>query len=179
MSLDVVTKKYAKALFDVTYEKGTAGECALQLAELSKAFGDDVVSYFKNPFNSTENKLSVAKSAIEGKCSLEVFNFICTIVEKNRVTALSAISKEFSQMVLSAAGITKGKIYSATDISTEFIKQVEEKTSKALNKKVELVFKKDASLIAGYKVQVGGWTLDDSASAHLRILKDDLLKKGL
>ena len=179
MSLEAVTKKYAKALFDVTYEKGAAGECAQQLAELSKAFGEDVEMFFKNPFNTTENKLAVAKSAIEGKCSPEIFNFICTLVENNRVAALSSISKEFTQMVLSSAGITKGKIYSATEVSADFIRQVEEKTSKALNKKVELAFEKDTSLIAGYKVQVGGWTLDDSASAHLRILKDDLLKKGL
>ena len=73
----MVIDKYAKAFFDVTYEKGIAGECAAQISEISKAFTADIVMFFKNPFNSTENKLSVAKSAIEGKCSVETFNFIC------------------------------------------------------------------------------------------------------
>lgn len=176
---DMVIDKYAKAFFDVTYEKGIAGECAAQISEISKAFTSDIVGFFKNPFNSTENKLSVAKSAIEGKCSVETYNFICTLVEKNRISALQEISKEVAAMVLSAAGITKGKLFSAIEVSPEFLKQVEAAASTALNKKVELSFEKDATLIAGYKVQVGGWTLDDSAEAHLRILKDELMKKGL
>ncbi len=176
---DIVVDKYAKAFFEVTYEKGIAGECALQLAEISKAFTADVVSFFKNPFNSLDNKLSAAKSAIEGRCSVETFNFICTLVERNRVGAMLEISKELTMMVQAAAGITKGKLFSAAEVSPEFLKQVEVAASKALNKKVELSFEKDSSLIAGYKVQVSGWTLDDSADAHLRILKDELMKKGL
>ena len=89
------------------------------------------------------------------------------------------ISKELTTLVQASAGITKGKLFSAVEVSPEFLKQVEAQASKALNKQVELVFEKDSSLIAGYKVQVGGWTLDDSAEAHLRILKDELMKKGL
>ena len=176
---DIVVDKYAKAFFEVTYDKGIAGECAAQISEISKAFTEDVVAFFKNPFNSLENKLAVAKSAMEGRCAAETFHFICTLVEKNRITALAEISKEVTAMVQSAAGITKGKLFSAVEVSPEFLKQVEAQASAALNKKVELSFEKDTALIAGYKVQVAGWTLDDSAEAHLRILKDELMKKGL
>lgn len=179
MTNETLIKKYSKALFEVTYEKGTAGESAQQLLEVSKAFSEDVVLFFKNPFNQMENKLSVAKSAIEGKVSVEVFNFICLLVEKNRVGLISEMAKDFSTLVQSSAGITKGKLFAATNVSAEFIKQVEEQASKTLGKKVELTFEKDQALIAGYKVQVGGWTMDDSAEAHLRILKEELIKKGL
>ncbi len=176
---DIVVDKYAKAFFEVTYANGTAGECAKQMAEISKAFSPEITAFFKNPFNSLENKLTTAKSALEGKCSAETFNFVCTLVEKNRVGAMTEISKELTTMVQASAGITKGKLFSAIEVSPEFLKQVETVASKALNKKVELSFEKDTTLIAGYKVQVGGWTLDDSAEAHLRILKDELMKKGL
>lgn len=176
---DMVVDKYARAFFDVTYENGTAGDCAKQLAEIAKALTEETISFFKNPFNPMENKLAVAKSVIEGKCTAETFNFVCVLVEKNRMGAMLEISKEMTTMVQASAGITKGKLFSATNASPEFLKQVEAQASKALNKKVELVFEKDATLIAGYKVQVGGWTLDDSAEAHLRILKDELMKKGL
>ena len=176
---DAVVEKYAKSFFDVTYNKGTAGNCAKEISEIVKAFTPDVVSFFKNPFNSLETKLSTAKNAIEGKCSVETYNFICLLVEKNRVGAMLEISKELTTLVQASAGITKGKLFSAAEVSPEFLKQVEAQASKALGKQVELGFEKDSSLIAGYKVQVGGWTLDDSAEAHLRILKDELMKKGL
>ncbi len=174
-----VVQKYAKALFDVTYEKGSSGDCAQQLAEISKAFSPDVLSFFSNPFNSQDNKVSIVRSTLEGKATPEVFNFLCLLAENNRMGLLAEIVREYAAQVQLSAGITKGKLFSAVDVSQEFLKQVEAQASKALNKKVELVFEKDPSLVAGYKVQVGGWTMDDSADAHLRILKDELLKKGL
>lgn len=179
MSSNNVVKKYAKSLFDVTYEKGNAGEVGQQINEISKAFSSDIIAFFSNPFIALENKQTAAKSALEGKCAAETFNFILTLVQNERVALLKEISKEFSTLVQASAGITKGKLYASQDVSAEFIKQVEEKASKALNKKVELVFEKSQSLIAGYKVEVAGWTMDDSAQAHLKILKDDLIKRGL
>ena len=137
---DIVVDKYAKAFFEVTYEKGLAGECAQQVAEIAKAFSPEIIAFFKNPFNSLDNKLSVAKSAIEGKCSPETFNFICALVEKNRVGAMLEISKELTTLVQASAGITKGKLFSAIEVSPEFLKQVEVTASKVLGKKVELVF---------------------------------------
>lgn len=176
---DVVVDKYAKAFFDVTYQKGIAGDCALQLSEIAKVFSNETKSFFSNPFNSMDNKMSVAKAALEGRCLPETYNFVCLLVEKNRTGAILEISKEVSTLVQASAGITKGKLYAAVEVSPEFLKQVEAEASKALGKKAELSFEKDPTLIAGYKVQVGGWTLDDSAEAHLRILKDELMKKGL
>jgi F-type H+-transporting ATPase subunit delta len=179
MSANNVVTKYAKSLFDVTYEKGTAGDVGHQLNELTKIFTTDVVTFFQSPFNSTENKLAVAKTSLEGKVTAETFNFVLTLVQNERVALLKEIAKEFSTLVQASAGITKGKLFSAQEVSGEFLKQVEATASKALGKKVELVFEKNSNLVAGFKVEVAGWTMDDSAQAHLKILKDDLLKRGL
>jgi F0F1-type ATP synthase delta subunit len=51
--------------------------------------------------------------------------------------------------------------------------------SQTLNKKVKLSVQKDASLLSGYKVTVGGWTLDDSAQFHLNKIKEDISKRGI
>lgn len=179
MSSNNVVNKYAKSLFDVTYTKGVAGDVGQQLNELTKAFTEDVVRFFDNPFNQTDQKLMVAKSTLEGKCLPETFNFIVALVQNERVSLLNDISKEFNALVQASAGITKGKLFAAQEVSAEFLKQVEDKASKALNKKVELVFEKNPGLLAGYKVEVAGWTMDDSAQVHLKILKDDLIKRGL
>lgn len=179
MSYNNISSKYAKSLFDVTYQNGKSGETAQQLLEISKAFSEEIIMFFKNPFNSQTDKLKVVNSTFEGKVSAELINFINLLVEKNRIGLVEEIAKEYSGLVQNAAGITKGKIYSAVNLTEGYIKQVEEMASKALNKKIELVFEKDESLIAGYKLQVGGWTLDDSANTHLKILKDELMKRGL
>lgn len=179
MSANNVVKKYAKSLFDVTYEKGLAGEVGQQLNEVTKAFTSEVVAFFQSPFNGAEQKSIAAKAALEGKVAAETFNFILTLVQNERVALLKDIAKEFSTLVQASAGITKGKLFAAQEVSAEFLKQVETTASKALGKKVELVFEKNPNLVAGFKVEVAGWTMDDSAQAHLKILKDDLIKRGL
>ncbi len=179
MKSNVVTSKYAKALFDVTYENGKSGEVASQLLEISKAFDANSTAYFENPFNAHADKLNVINFTLEGKVSPEVINFMNLLVDKNRVGLASEIAKEYSSLVQSAAGITKGKIYSAVPLDTAFVQKVEETVSKTLNRKIELTTEKDETLLAGYKVQVGGWTLDDSVSTHLKTLKEELMKRGL
>lgn len=179
MSSNNIVTKYAKSLFDVTYAKGLAGEVGQQLQEISKVFDKEAMTFFSSPFNSNDSKQAVAKAALEGKCSAETFNFILTLVQNDRVNLLSEMSKEFGELVLKSAGITKGKLFCSQDVSADFLKAVEDKATKALGKKVELVFEKDTALVAGYKVEVAGWTLDDSAQAHLKILKDELIKRGI
>lgn len=179
MKSNVVTLKYAKALFDVTYANGKSGEVAAQLLEISKIFNTNSIVFFENPMNSPGDKLSVVNNTLEGKASTEVINFINLLVDKNRIGLIQEIAKEYSTLVQTAAGITKGKIYAATDLNKEFVNQVEDTVSKTLNRKIELTFEKDEALLAGYKVQVGGWTLDDSVSTHLKTLKEELMKRGL
>lgn len=179
MKSNVVTAKYAKALFDVTYANGKSGEVANQLLEISKAFDSNATSFFNNPFNAHADKLAVINNTLEGKASPEVINFMTLLVDKNRVGLVADMAKEYSTLVQSAAGITKGKIYSATALDAAFVSQVEATVSKTLNSKIELTFEKDETLIAGYKVQVGGWTLDDSINTHLKTLKEELMKRGL
>ncbi|MBC7458277.1 MAG: ATP synthase F1 subunit delta [Bdellovibrionaceae bacterium] len=180
MKSNVVTAKYAKALFDVTYANGKSGEVATQLLELAKAFNNtSTVTFFDNPFNAHADKLAVLNNTLENKAYPEVINFMMLLVDKNRMGLIAEMAKEYSTLVQSAAGITKGKIFSATLLNEAFVSQVEATVSKTLNRKIELAFEKDETLIAEYKVQVGGWTLDDSVKTHLKTLKEELMKRGL
>ncbi len=179
MKSNTVAVKYAKSLFDVTYENGKSGEVATQLMEISKAFDKSVMVFFENPFNLNQDKIAAVKNTLEGKVSPEVLNFMALLIDKNRMGLMSEISREYSTQVQAAAGITKGKIFSATLLEPSYIQQVEAAVSKNLGRKIELSFEKDDSLIAGYKVQVGGWTLDDSINTQLKTLKEELMKRGL
>lgn len=181
MISESIVKKYTKALFDVTYEKGTSGQVAKELIEIEKAFisSPAMLEFFNNPFAPVENKLTAVKTALEGKVSAESYNFVLLLAKNSRLGLVQDMATEFSRLVQSSAGITKGKLFAAVDVSEEYLKKAEEAASKALGKKVQLSFEADPTMIAGYKVQVGGWTMDDSAKTHLKILKEDLMKRGL
>lgn len=178
MSFDLVAQKYSQAFFDAIPSE-SRNQYAQELAVVAKLFSDDSAkAFFKNPFNSLDNKLMVAKSSLEGRCSPEIFNFLVALVQKDRVSLVAEVAAQFQKQVSSSVGEIEGELIYASLPSESFIKEVEQKISHALNKKVRLIAKKDESLLAGYRVSVGGWTIDDSFQFHIKKLKENILKRG-
>lgn len=180
MSSDVVVEKYSNALFETSVSNNNADKIYSELSVISNIFMEkSVVDFFKNPFNSSENKIAVAKSALEGKVSVEVFNFVVTLVQNERIHLIAKISENFKHQLSKSNGEVHGLLICSQEPSADFKKQLEEKLSKQLNKKVFLKSQIDQGLVSGFKIQVDGWTLDDSAQNHLKKITEDLSKRGL
>ncbi|MBC7742735.1 MAG: ATP synthase F1 subunit delta [Bdellovibrionaceae bacterium] len=180
MSADAVIEKYSQSLFEAVSEGGKADNISKELEAIAKIFSEEAIAtFFASPFNSADNKVMVAKAALEGKCSPETFNFIVMLVQNERMGVLTQINENFQASVRSMSGETEGILYMATEPSAEFKQQVEKRLSEALKKTVRLNTQKDPSLLSGFKVTVGGWTLDDSAQFHLNKLKEDISKRGM
>lgn len=180
MSADALVQKYSRALFEATEASKNTEIIAGELDQLTAIFSSDESRiFFDSPFNSTDTKIMVAKSALEGKCSAETFNFMVTLVEKERVSFLSLINEALQSLVRAKSGETEGVLYVASEATEGFRAQVEAGLSKSLNKKVRLTVEKDPQLLSGYKVTVGGWTMDDSAQYHLNKIKEDISKRGI
>lgn len=179
MSTNVVAQKYAQAVYEETYKNGKTGLVGQELMAIAKVMAPDFIQFFQNPFNKLEDKLTTVNQTFEGKVSAETHNILKLLVSKSRMHIIGDLSEELNTLIRNSTGQTRGKLFSPVEPTKEFISQVEAELSKLLNKKIELDFEKDESLIAGFKVQVGGWTIDDSASAHLNKIKEDLMKRGL
>ena len=180
MSADVIVQKYSQSLFEAGEAIKKTEALAAELVQLAPLFSQpETLAFFKSPFNSGDNKVMVAKSALEGKCSPEMFNFMITLVQNDRVGLVGQISEALQTLVRAKSGETEGVLYAAAEVSQSFVSQVETKLSQTLNRKVKLSVQKDSNLLSGYKVTVGGWTLDDSAQFHLNKIKDEISKRGI
>lgn len=180
MSSDAIVQKYSQSLFEACESLKTTDAMASQLQTVTQIFTQaDAQTFFNSPFNSPDNKAMVAKSALEGKCAPELFNFLITLVQNDRVAFIGEINEAFQTLVRAKSGETEGVLFVAQPVNDAFKTQVEAKLSQSLNKKVKLTVQTDASLISGYKVTVGGWTLDDSAQYHLNKIKEDISKRGI
>ncbi len=178
MSSEAIIQKYSQALFEVVAQ-GKSGVLAFEIDAVSKVFGDEhAQQFFTSPFNTLDNKLMVAKATLEGRCVSEVFNYIITLVENDRIGFVMSINEKFQILTQSLSGETQGVLYSATEPTEEFKLQVEQKLSESLKKKVTLLSQKDQNLLSGYKVTIGSWTIDDSSQFHLKKLKEDISRKG-
>lgn len=180
MSADLIVQKYSHSLFEAAEDNKKTEAVGLELAQLSTLFSQaESVAFFNSPFNTNDTKVMVAKSSLEGKCLPEVFNFMIMLVQNERVGFISQISEAYQALLRLKSGETDGVLFVAGEASEQFKTQVETKLSTTLNKKVKLTVKKDPSLLSGYKVTVGGWTLDDSAQFHLNKIKEDISKRGI
>jgi F-type H+-transporting ATPase subunit delta len=180
MSADIIIEKYTNAIFETTVASGMVPKVSAELEVVAQAFSDKTsIDFFKNPFNSMDHKTMVAKATLEGKVSPEIFNFVITLVQNERIHLIAEMSKAFKTKAAQVGGEAEGILFAAQEPTPEFKSKLEAKVSATLNKKVHLKVQTDKSLISGYKVQVGGWTLDDSAQNHLKKLTEDLSKRGL
>jgi len=180
MSADAIVKTYSSSLFAAAEENKNTDQMAAELLQITKIFiQPDVMAFFSSPFNANDNKVMVAKSALEGKCSPETFNFIILLVQNERIAFLNEIGESFQALVRAKTGETEGVLSVASEVSDQFKTQVEERLSKQLNKKVKLTVQKDPTLLSGYKISVAGWVFDDSAQLHLNKIKEEILKRGI
>lgn len=177
---DVIVQKYSEALFAATEESKKTDAVSSEIAQLTTLFSQpETMTFFTSPFNANDNKIMVAKSALEGKVSPETFNFIIMLVQNERIAFLNEISEAYQILMRAKSGETEGVLSAAGEVSDQFKSQVEEKLSKQLNRKVKLTVKKDSSLLSGYKISVAGWVFDDSAQLHLNKIKEEILKRGI
>ena len=180
MSADIIIEKYANSLFEVAASTGSAAKWAAELDSVATAFNDKgILDFFRSPFNSADNKIATAKSSLEGKVSAEVFNFVATLVQNERMHLIAEINNVFKTKTSQVGGLAEGTLFVVSEPSYEFKTALEEKVSAVLKKKVKLKTEIDSSLISGFKVQVEGWSLDDSAAYHLKKLTENISKRGL
>lgn len=179
MSAVIVVEKYANSLFEVATTASAVPKTLQDLETVAIAFSDkSIVSFFKSPFNSQEHKTVAAKSSLEGKVSAEVFNFVATLVANERMHLISEICQAFKTKASQVGGHAEGTLFVVTEPSVEFKNDLEKQVSVVLKKQVKLKTQVDKALISGFKVQVEGWTLDDSALHHLKKLTEDISKRG-
>ena len=180
MSAEMIAEKYATALFESATTAGTVAPMATELESVSKAFGDQsAMDFFSSPFNSQDQRISIAKSSLEGKVSAEMFNFVSTLVKNERIHLIKEIAQVYKAKAAQVGGQAEGTLYVVDQPSAEFKATLEKKVSTILKKEVRLKTVTDKDLISGFKVQVEGWTLDDSALHHLKKLTDTISTRGL
>lgn len=177
MSVEAIIQTYSETLAEFA-AAGKTGVLAFEVDAVTKIFAaEQAQGFFNSPFNSVDQKVSVAKASLEGKCMPEVFNFFVTLVQNERVALAAQINERFQKIVRSQSGEDQGVLFSAIEPTEAFKNQVEQKLSESLKRKVSLKAVHDPSLISGYKVTVGSWTIDDSALFHINKLKEEITRK--
>ncbi len=170
-----LSRAYATALYE-SLKKEERLNTLEQLKKVSSAFRDNEVKlFFENPLISEIEKKEVFHKALAPLEAGEVFkSFLSVVADKRRAAFLPEITETFEEVLNKETGITKGIVYSVAKLESHDKDDIVLSIEKIVQKKVNLDYKQDASLLGGLVAEVGSWRFDDSLKSHLKNLNDEL-----
>ncbi len=179
---NVVSRRYAKALFAVGAAQGEAEQVKYgeQLVAIGTSIEDapEAMAFFKNPAFSVEEKKAVMTELI-AKVSAEqmVTNFCYLVADNGRVEMIPAVASDYKAMMDAVSGVIAGELTTVSELSTDRKSAIQANLEKQAGKKLELSFATDEEILGGIVLKVGDKVMDASLKAQLQILKENI-KRG-
>jgi len=179
---NVVSRRYAKALYAVGAAKGEAEQKAYgeQLVALSASLegSPEATAFFKNPAFSAEEKKAVLNQLL-AKVSVDpmVKNFCDLLADRDRADLIPAIASDYKAMIDALTGVVSGELITVSDINEDRKSKIKARLEEQTGKKLELTFGTDKDILGGIVLKIGDKVMDASLKAQLQILKENI-KRG-
>lgn len=178
----VISNLYGEALFDIALERGMVSEMEEQVTVLSQAFAEnpELFKLFNHPKITKEEKISVIENAFKGRFLDDIVGFLVLIVEKGRYNEIEAVFDYFHAKVREYNKVGVAKVTSATELSEEQKKQVEQKLlCQTSYESFQMHYETDKSLLGGMVIRIGDRVVDSSIRTKLANMAKDLKKISL
>lgn len=175
-----VARRYARALYDIAVANKNQDQIFSELRTLKQSFNADasIQEFISSPLIPPDQKIAAMKNTLAGKVHDSILNLITLLTERGRLNIFNEFVDAFEVISDEAHGVTRGTVRSATPLSAEARKQIEETVKQVTKKQVILNFTEDPSLLGGMIAQVGGWTFDDSLETHLTRMSEELNRRA-
>lgn len=177
MSQESAAKRYAEALLEAVWSKGSQGEVSSELEALCSAIegSSDLENALQNPSYGSEERLKLVE-AVANKLSLSkpTTNFVRLVVERGRAAELRLMATLFGKLVDEREGRVVARLESAVTLSNASLKSLQRALEQKTGKKVVLQASVDPSLIGGVRAEVGSVVFDGTVRAELERLREQL-----
>ncbi len=168
--LATIARPYADALFKASTSDLNGSERWLE--ELSViAASPELQSFADSPNTSVNQVFELMSGVASSPLSEPARNFLRTVIENGRLSALPEMASQFRALKNAQAGSSDAVVYSAFAIDaaalTDLTAVLERRFARKLNVSVEI----EPTLIGGVRVVVGDEVLDTSVRARLQQMK--------
>ena len=166
-------RRYAEALYQIGTSESAVDEFGSSLQRLHEALSGDVLRALRNP----GIPLRARRAALDAATAAEpkaIRSLLDLLLERERIALFPQIAAAYVDLVERRAGIVKGTITTAREISANEREELLHRLERSSGKKIRATFAVDESLIGGAKVQVGDRLIDSSLKAQLDELRREL-----
>ena len=162
--------RYARSLAEIVFEQNVEQKVTEDLNTYSEIFRvvPDLLAAFHTPSvpRETKEKLLAEVMALHPVCQI-ASNFLHVLLQHNRIGFFQQIMDAYLKSVNERKGIVSARVTSASPLSAQSLKSLENKLAGVTGKLVNVESQTDASLLGGIVVQVGSTIFDGSIRTQL------------
>lgn len=175
MSEIQVASRYAKSLIDLAGEQNAVESIRKDIELFLETCRENpqLQAILKNPIISLDKKANILDGLFVGKVHEMILSFFKIVIRKGRSEILFATAKEFISQYNILKNVVKATVTSASPLSQENIKQIEDVVKQSTKGEVILTSIVDPKLIGGFILKVGDKQFDTSISSKLNKLKKE------
>lgn len=170
---ELVSKRYAKALFDAGIELDKIKEINRDIEFIEMAFKSEnqLIQILSHPKISKDEKKSLLENIFEERILVESLNFLYILMDKRRERELFLIIEEFKKLYNEYAGILN--VVAVTAVSMEEVSRIKlaNVLKFKLNKEINLINKVDKSIIGGVILKLENKIIDNTILSQLKSME--------
>ena len=180
MSEIIVAKKYARALYGITEEKGFSEEVKNALQEVNQLLEQEgLIDYMVHPLVELEDKRKIVRLFMENieleeEASVTLERFLHLLIDKKRFSLINRIYDEFEKFYHHDRNIQLVEVITPGGLTETQKERVISTMEEFTGKQILIEEKHDPGMVAGIKIIMGTKVLDGSVSAQLERLASTL-----
>ena len=168
-------RRYAEALLQIATSENAVDDFAASFDRLRQALDAETLRALRNPGVPIRARRAATQAATAGEPKA-IRSLLGLLLERERIALFPQIALAFADLVERRAGIVKGRITTAKDLSATEREELVRRLERSSGKKIRATFTVDESLIGGAKVQIGDRLIDSSLKAQLAELERELAR---
>jgi F-type H+-transporting ATPase subunit delta len=174
-----VTRRYAKALFELAQDKNILDAVENDLKMIMAAYqkSSELPLLLESPIIPTREKRVTFDKLFKQHVQQVTYDFLMLLLDKNREENLPEIIDHYMKSLDEYRGIVRGKLLTAHPFSESQKKALSAKLSEQTGKKILIEEEIDQSLIGGFVVRLEDTVIDTSLKNQLDKLRQNLIKK--
>jgi len=171
-----LARRYARALFNVTEERGVSDRVAEQFEKFMEILGENpnLVAFLGTPNVSTSDKESVLHSVLDGLVEKTLEEFLILLHRKSRFALVDEAEAEYRKLLETARRKVEARVTTAVPLQDGERQRLVAALEKRTGLSVELTERVDRAVIGGVQVTLGSQVIDDTVRYHLQVLRDEL-----
>ena len=174
-----LSRRYAKAMFDIGTQQGDLAKLGQDIRSLAKAMTEsaELDNALTNPALRRSDRRKVIDAVMQSiGVQTSSRNLVYVLLDGERMGNLPGISRALDEMIEAKAGRVTAEVISAKPLDASQLSEINVALEKLSGKKVSVTTRQDPELLGGVIAKVGDTVYDGSLRTQLRAIRDELSK---